>query len=199
MGQGQGQEALARALIALGLALASALAAAQVNPLSILGRAVTTAMDVRTKQEVADDAEIAASGSKRLLEDKRAEWAGVTLLVFARHVVIAGAVKNDETRKVVEALVRQDKRIRSLKNELLVGDVGSLVKDTALEAEINAKLTSTSGIASVNMRWSAVGGRVVVMGVARSPQEAALAVSRIRDVSGVKSVRSHLRVVPAKK
>ena len=199
MGQGQGQEALARALIALGRALASALAAAQVNPLSILGRAVTTAMDVRTKQEVADDAEIAASGSKRLLEDKRAEWAGVTLLVFARHVVIAGAVKNDETRKVVEALVRQDKRIRSLKNELLVGDVGSLVKDTALEAEINAKLTSTPGIASVNMRWSAVGGRVVVMGVARTPQEAALAVSRIRDVSGVKSVRSHLRVVPAKK
>ncbi len=199
MGQGQGQEAPARALIAaLALGLAAPPAAAQVNPLSIVGRAVTTAMDVRTKDEVKADTEISAGISKRLLDDKGSEWKGVTALVFAQHVVLAGAVSGDKVKKRVEEVARSDKRIRSFRSELLVGDVGSLARDTALEAEINARLTAEKGVGSVNMRWCATGGRVVLMGVARSQQEASVAVQKIRGVKGVKSVVSHLRVVPQK-
>jgi osmotically-inducible protein OsmY len=206
VGQGQGQEAaagalraLARALgrlaLGLGLALAAAPAPAQFNPFSALGHAVGTALDVRTKDEVAADAEISASASKRLLQDKQAEWSGVTLLVFARHVVLAGAVKSEAVKQRVEAVVREDNRIRSLKNELLVGDVGRLVRDSALEGEINATLTAAKGVGSVNMRWCATGGRVVLMGVAASQAEARLAVQKIRAVGGVKTVVSRLRVV----
>ncbi len=205
MGKGQGKRAPARALtrgaawtLGAALALAAGGAAAQINPLSIVGRAVTTAMDVRSKSEVANDAEIGAGISKRLLDDKGAEWKGVTALVFQQHVVLAGAVKSDPVRKRVEELARRDKRIRSLKNELLLGDVGSLARDTALEAEINATLTATSGVASVNMRWCATGGSVVLMGVARTQQEAALATSRVRGIKGVKNVRPLLRVAAKK-
>lgn len=169
----------------------------QVNPFSLIGRAVSSALDVRTKAEVADDAEIGAGASKRLLDDKKSEWAGVTVMVFARHVVLAGAVKSAATKKRVEEVVRSDRRIRSFRNELLVGDVGSLVRDSALEGEINASLTAAKGISSVNMRWSATGGRVVLMGVAQSQREADLAVQKIRAVKGVKAVIAHLRVVPA--
>jgi osmotically-inducible protein OsmY len=169
------------------------------NPLSLLGRAVTTTMDVRTKAEVTADTEISAGASKRLLDDKKAEWAGVTLLVFAQHVVLAGAVKTDAVKKRVEELVRQDKRIRSFRNELLVGDVGALARDTALEAEINATLTAAKGISSVNMRWCATGGRVVLMGIAESQHETTLAQQKIRGIKGVKALVSHLRVVPPKK
>ena len=168
----------------------------QANPLSVLGRVVTTSMDARTKAEVGADAEISAGVSKRLLDSKKAEWAGVTLLVFARHAVIAGAVKTAEVKKLVEGIVRQDKRIRSLKNELLVGDAASFVRDTALEAEINASLTAAKGVSSVNMRWSATGGRVVLMGVAQSQQEADAAKQKIRAIKGVKALASHLRIVP---
>ena len=170
----------------------------QVNPLSILGKVVTTSMDARSKGEVTADAEISASASKRLLEDKRAEWTGVTLLVFAQHVVIAGAVKSDKVKKRVAEVVRSDQSIRSLRNELLVGDLGSLVRDTALEAEINATLTAAKGVSSVNMRWSATGGHVLLMGLALSQQEASLAASKVRGIKGVKSLKSHLRVVPVK-
>jgi len=156
-------------------------------------------MDARTKAEVKADAEIAAGASKRLLEDKKAEWAGVTVLVFAQHVVLAGAVKSAGTKKRIEEVVARDKSIRSLKNELLVGDVGSFARDTALEAEINASLTAARGISSVNMRWCATGGQVVLMGVAQSQQEAAAALAKIRATKGVKGLKSHLRVVAAKK
>lgn len=94
--------------------------------------------------------------------------------------------------------MRSDKSIRSIKNELLVGDLGSLARDTVLEAKINATLTAAKGVSSVNMRWSATGGRVVLMGVAQSRQEADLALSEIHGIEGVKSLKSHLRVVPAK-
>lgn len=174
-------------------------AAAQVNPFTALGRAISTTLDVRTKEEVAADAEIAAGASSRLLEDKRAEWAGVSILVFQQHVVIAGAVKGAEARRIVEQVVRKDRRIRSLHNELRTADAGSLVRDTALEAEINGSLTSAPGVSSVNMRWSAVGGHVVLMGVAQSKTEADRAMERIRDISGVKSAKSLLRIVPPAK
>ena len=182
--------ALAGALIGL---LFAASAWAQ-NPLSILGKVVSTSMDARTKAEVTADAEIGAGASKRLLDSKKAEWAGVTVLVFAQHVVIAGAVKTAEVKKLVEEIVRRDPKIRSLKNELLVGDAASFARDTALEAEINATLTAAKGVSSVNMRWSATGGRVVLMGVAQSQQEADIAKQKIRAIKGVKSLVSHLRV-----
>jgi osmotically-inducible protein OsmY len=187
-----------RVAAALILFLAAAAAQAQLDPLSIIGRAVTTAMDVRSKEEVVADTEISAGVSKRLLDAKDAEWAGVTTLVFQQHVVLAGAVKTDAVRKRVEELVRVDKRIRSFRNELHVGDIGSLARDLALEAEINATLTATKGVASVNMRWSAVGGNVVLMGVAQSKEEADLAAAKVRGIKGVKSLKTHLRVVPKK-
>jgi len=178
--------------------LAAGNAVAQVNPFSALGKVVTTSMDARTKAEVTADTEIAAGASKRLLDDKQAEWKGVTVLVFAQHVVLAGAVRSAEVKKRVEEVVRADKRIRSLANELLVGDVGSLARDTALEAEINASLTAAKGISSVNMRWCATGGHVVLMGVAHTQQEADLAVQKARAVKGVRGVKSRLRVVAKK-
>jgi len=171
----------------------------QINPFSVLGKAVTTSMDARTRAEVTADTEIGAGASKRLLEDRQAEWAGVAVLVFAQHVVLAGAVKSEAVKKRVEEIVKRDARVRSLKNELRVGAAASLARDTALEAEINASLTAAKGVSSVNMRWSATGGRVVLMGVAQSQQEASLSLGKIRGIKGVKAVVSHLRVLPAKK
>ncbi len=190
----------ARAVLS-GIALCAGLAGnawGQFNPLSVVGKVVSTSMDARSKAEVSADTEIAAGASKRLLDDKKSEWAGVTVMVFAQHVVLAGAVKSADVKKRVEAVVRKDPKIKSLRNELLVGDLGSLARDTALEAEINATLTAASGVSSVNMRWCATGGNVVLMGVAQSQQEAALAQSKVRGIKGVKSLKSHLRVVAKK-
>lgn len=191
-------------LLVLTLAVLPALpVAAQFNPLTLAGKVVSTAMDVRSKSEVTNDTEIAAGASKRLLDDPRAEWKGVTLLVFAQHAVLTGAVQTADVKKRVAELVAQDKRIRSLHNELVViqkpGDDGSFIKDKTIDTKIDAALTAAQGISSVNMRWKTVNGRVVLMGVAQSNDEAKLAVSKIRGLDGVSSVKSLLRVVTPKK
>ena len=196
---------LARAIFLLfSLATFAAMdAQAQFNPLTLAGKVVSTAMDVRSKTEVANDTEIAAGANKRLLDDPKAEWKGVTLLVFGQHVVLAGAVQSDDAKKRVAEVVRQDKLVRSLVNELVVvrkeGDDGILIKDKTLDTKIDAVLTAAQGISSVNMRWKSVNGNVVLMGVAQSGEEAKLALSKIRGLDGVKTVKSHLRIVAAKK
>ncbi len=188
---------------ALVLAVGAGRTPAQFNPLSLAGKVVSTAMDARSKTEVATDTEIAAGANSRLLDDKKAEWKGVTLLVFAQHVVLAGAVQSDDAKKRVADVVRQDKRIRSLANELVVirkeGDDGSLLKDKTVDTKIDAVLTAARGVSSVNMRWKTVNGNVVLMGVAQSTEEAKITVAKVRGLDGVKAVKSHLRVVAPKK
>jgi len=159
-----------RALLVIGalvLAAGAGRTPAQFNPLSLAGKVVSTAMDARSKSEVAADTEIAAGANSRLLDDKKAAWKGVTLLVFAQHVVLAGAVQSDDAKKRVADVVRQDKRIRSLANELVVirkeGDDGSLLKDKTIDTKIDAVLTAAKGVSSVNMRWKTVNGNVVLM------------------------------------
>jgi osmotically-inducible protein OsmY len=173
-----------------------------VNPLSLIGKAVTTAADARTAEEVKNDIAIGADANKRLIDDKQAEWKGVSLLIFAQHVVLAGAVKSEDVKKRVAEVVKQDKRIRSLSNELIVikkeGDDGSMVGDKVIEEKVNAALTTTKGIGSINMRWKSVNGHLIIMGVAQSKQEADLALKEARSVEGVKSVKSRLRVVETK-
>ena len=175
---------------------------AQFNPLSAIGSVVTTAADARTKDDVTSDLGILTDAKKRLFDDSKIESKGISLLVFGRHVVAAGAVKDEEMKKRITDLMKQDKRIRSFNNELVVvkkaGDDGSFVGDTVIEEKINATLTATKGVSSINMRWKSVNGTVVLMGVARTKDEAALAVKEARGVGGVKSVKSYLRVVPAK-
>ena len=55
-----------RIVLALLAAMLAAPVAAQVNPFTALGRAISTTLDVRTKEEVAADGEIGAGASSRL-------------------------------------------------------------------------------------------------------------------------------------
>ena len=173
-----------------------------VNPLSLIGNAITTAADARTAEEVKNDIAIATDANKRLMDDKQAAWKGVSLLIFAQRVVLAGSVKSEDVKKRVADVVKQDKRVRSLQNELIVvkkeGDGGSFVDDKVLEEKVNAALTTTKGIGSINMRWKSVNGHLIIMGVVRSKQEMDLGVKEVKSVSGVRSVKSHLRIVAAK-
>lgn len=172
------------------------------DPITALaGSVISTAMDVRTKSEVKNDVGIDATITKRLLENKGDELKGVSVLVFAQHVVLAGLVKSADAKRKAAVLVGKDDRIRSLQNEIIVSTTesgGSMASNLFLEKKIGATLTTTKGVSSVNMRWKSVGGRIILMGVAKSRAEADLAVSRIKALDGVKSVKSRLRVTGKK-
>lgn len=164
---------------------------------SLVGSVISTAMDVRSKSEVKNDIEIDIAATKRLTENKGGDLKDVSLLVFAQHAVLTGLVKNEGAKRKAADLVGKDKRIRSLQNEIIIGaseNGGGMASNLFLEKKIGAILSAAQGVHSVNMRWQAMGGRVVLMGVAKSQAEANLAVSKIKTLDGVKSVKSCLRV-----
>ncbi len=172
-------------------------AALAFDPLtSLIGKGISTAMDVRTKAEVQADVEIDTAGTKKLLEHKGDDFKDVSLLVFARHAVLVGYARSEEVKRQAAELLKGDKRIRSLQNQIVVSKAaGSFAGNLVLDKKIDLSLTATKGVSSVNMRWKVYGADVFLTGVAQSDAEAKLAVSTIKGLDGVKAVRSSLRVV----
>ena len=168
------------------------------DPITFLaGNAIPVAMDVRSMSEITNDIEIDAAATKRQLENKGDALKKVSVLVFAQHVVLTGVVENEEAKRKAVGLVGKDKRIRSLQNKIILGNTesgGNMLSNLFLEKKIGVTLSLAQGIHSVNMRWKATGGYVVLMGVAKSQAEANLAVSKIEVLEGVKNLKSCLRV-----
>lgn len=180
--------------IAGSICIALATPAAAFDPItSAISKGVATAMDVRSKDEVKADIEIDASASKKLGDGS--EFKEVSILVFARHATLVGYVKSEDLRGKAETLVKADKRLRSLKNDIQVGSPsGGTAGNLVLDKKIDLALTATKGVSSVNMRWKAYGGEVFLAGVAATRAEADLAVKKIRSLDGVRNIRSSLRI-----
>lgn len=174
-----------------------------IDPLVLAAKGISISMDARTQEDVEHDIAIETSCHAELLRDNETEWIGVKPLVFARHVVLAGTVKTETARIRAEKLLREDRRIQRLVNTLTVirkpGDEGSFLEDTATDFKINAALTATRGVGSVNMRWKTTNGHVALMGIAQSWPEFRVAVAKVKAIDSVKSVKTYLRVVPPKK
>lgn len=183
--------------------LAGAAGCAFIDPLVLAAKGIAISVDARTKEDVENDVAIEISCHADLLRDNKTEWIGVKPLVFARHVVLAGTVKTEAARVRAEKLLREDPRIQRLVNALKVirepGDEGSFLEDTTTDFKINAVLTATRGVGSINMRWKTTNGHVVLMGIAQSWPEFRVAVAKVKAIDGVKSVKTYLRVVPPNK
>ena len=168
---------------------------------SLVGKAISTAMDVRSKDEVKSDVDIDMAVTKKLVDQKGDDFKNISILVFARHAVLVGYAKDADVKREAEALAKSERKIRSLKNDILIGaPAGGVASNLVLDKKIDLSLTATKGVSSVNMRWKVYGGDVFLMGIAQSRKEADLAIAEIRKLEGVKNVRPSLRIVkPAKK
>jgi osmotically-inducible protein OsmY len=185
-----------RAVAFLVAGLVSAGPAAAFDPVtSLISKGVSTALDVRSKDEVKADIEIDGSVTGKLNGNKGDDYKDVSFLVFARHGVLVGYARTDDARRKAEELARTEKRLRSLRNDVVIGTPGGgMAANAMLDKKIDLKLTATKGVSSVNMRWKVYGGEVFLTGVAKTQAEADLAVKTVRGADGVKNVRSSLRI-----
>lgn len=162
---------------------------------TVLGKGISTALDVRTKEEVKEDISIDVAVTRMFVEQKGDQFKNISLLVFARHGVLVGFAANAEARRKAEQLVKGEKRLRSLTNKIMVGTAnGNFGSNLVLDKKIDFKLTATKGVSSVNMRWKVYGGDVFLMGIAQSRKESDFAVKVIKELDGVKAVHSSLRI-----
>lgn len=166
---------------------------------SIIGKGISTAMDVRSKDDVKEDVALDASITKKLLDQKGDAFKDVSVLVFDRSAVLVGFSPNEDAKRKAESLAREA-RPRTLKNDIIIGKAsGSLASNAVTDEKISLGLTAAKGVSSVNMRWKAYGEDVFLIGIAQSSHEAELAIQTIRGIKGVKKVHASLTVRPSKK
>jgi len=181
--------------------LMAAVPAAAFDPtFSLLSKGISTAMDVRSRDDVEHDIWIDLALTRKLLVNKGDAYTDISVLVFARHAVLVGFAKNRDIRRQAVKLAKTEKRLRSLKNAIVVGATdGNIAINLLLDKKIDLVLIATQGVGSVNMRWKVYAGDVFLMGVAQSRREANLAVRTIKELHGVKKVHSSLRIGKRKK
>lgn len=164
-----------------------------------LSIALVTAVGCATSRPIdvqADDALITSKVEAKLAADPQTNNFEVDVDTLNGVVRLRGLVETEAERREAEHLARATEGVRSVDNQLQLGDlsVGENASDAWLVTKVKSKLLADPEVNSFDIDVDALGGEVILSGVvtaARVRQEA----ERIaRATDGVKSVRNEIRV-----
>ncbi len=147
----------------------------------------------------------------RELDDNNASWSiksamlraegyaldGVDVEVAEGVALLTGHVPREDDSQMAECLAWSSVAVRSVTNELIVGDdsgFGDGTRDLLISQRIRARLLTDRSIRSVNFNVEAFNGRVFLLGLARSRGELERATAHASLVEGVTEVVSLVRV-----
>ncbi len=153
-----------------------------------VGGGASVAMDRRDVGANADDKQIEFRASNALSE--KFPTAHINAETFNRNVLLTGEVASIEMGKQAEALVRGLPNVRSVSNELAVGEpssIGSRSADTLITTKIKALFVEDRLIQSSAFIVTTERGNVYLQGRV-TQAEAARASEIARHVSGVRQV-----------
>jgi len=180
-----------------GAALATALSACV--PLVVGGAAVgagLVATDRRSSGAQLDDQAIELRGASRIREIANDQM-NVTVTSFNRQMLLTGTVGNEADRRRVEAAVQGIDNVRSVVNEVVVGDSRSFQvrsNDTFITGKVKASLLDAKDIFATSFKVITENGVVYLMGLA-TKREVDRATDITRGVSGVQKVVRVVEVV----
>jgi len=182
---------------------------------SIVANAAKAAFEDRLLEQQVTDAKIATGIAKRLLDIDKMLIVDLNVDVWKTRVMISGAMNKTSQRNLVVQAVRQDPRITTFYDDVIIvteavrnqrrawkekaqngaQKVAEVFGDFWLETKISAQLIAAKGVNSVNYRWRSVLGTVYIIGEARSAPEWQKVQSIIKGIDGVKSMKSHVLVL----
>jgi len=139
----------------------------------------------------------------------------VNIDIWEQNVMVTGMVDSKGKYYDVMSLVKQDNRIKTVYDHLLIADQETIdayhraedeygknavptdsatqsVSDVWIESQIKALLLAEKGVSSVNYRWQSVQNVVYIMGEAQSDAELEKVLSIVRRIKGVTKVVSHI-------
>lgn len=139
----------------------------------------------------------------------------VNIDIWKQNVMVTGMVDSKGKYYDVISLVKQDDRIKTVYDHLVIADQETIdayhrvedeygknavpaesatqtVSDVWIESQIKALLLAEKGVSSVNYRWQSVQNIVYIMGEAQSDEELEKVLSIVRRIKGVSKVVSHI-------
>lgn len=125
------------------------------------------------------------------------ELKGVDIEVAEGIVVLSGNVPREEDRIEAERIAWSGPAIVQVGNEILIKDRQGLVrntKDGVLNNSVRARLVATKAVKARNYNIEVNDGVVYLLGVARTPEELAMATHIASTTKGTTEVISYVRV-----
>ena len=182
---------------------------------SILMEGAKKTVEKRQTSDFVTDTQIGTSLFSALAQKDSNLALDINVDVWEQRVMLTGTVADSRTRAEVVQLVRSDKRVQKVYDEIQVVSLDEQVRRRAaaskrdaskkegferfvndywIETKITGQLVSTKDLASTNLRWRSVRNIVYVIGRVSSAAEYRLALDGIRAVDGVTQVKSFVEI-----
>ena len=153
-----------------------------------MGAAILVADDRRTTGSIVDDEAIENKALLRI--QQRHNEAHVNVTSFNRIVLITGEARSAEVRSDIERIVREVENVRSVQNEMSVGQTTTLMlrgNDSVQTSKVKARMLDANKFRANHVKVVTENGIVYLMGLVKR-QEAQDATDISRTTSGVQRV-----------
>ena len=131
------------------------------------------------------------------LDKKFGDNAHINVTSFNQKVLLTGEVKDASIKEQAGAYAKENKNVRSVFNELVVGPNStytSRANDSYLESKIKTQMIFTDKLPSNSMAIVAEGSSVYLMGIL-TQNEAAIAKKVASNADGVKDVYAYFDII----
>ena len=171
-------------LMVLGLALFS-------------GCATTTG---RTAGEHIDDASITTRANDVIIQDPDAKYLKIDVTSTDGNVVLQGSINNKAAEDRIVKQIRQIKGVKSVKSLLKPKSdtAGEYIDDSVITTKVNAEIIKDPDAHYFKIDVTTTQGDVVLQGFIHDRTAEDRLVAKIREIKGVKSVKSLLKLEPRK-
>lgn len=161
------------------------------SPVTACTAVYETARDERGLDQMAEDKRLWAIIRAKVQAQAPIEGMSIGIYCYNNIVFITGAVSR-ESRIIAIDAARKTDGVAKVITHWFMPNSGDTVGDVAIGAVLRAAMISDIALSSTQIESFTCGGNVLLLGVVRSPADAAQAVQVAQSISGVRSVKSYL-------
>jgi len=153
-------------------------------------------MKGQTAGEYVDDSTLTTKVNGVILKDADAHYFKIDVATTQGDVVLQGIVNSRETEGRLVANVWEIKGVKSVKSLLkLKGETaGEYLDDSVITTKVNGEILKDADAHYLKIDVTSSKGEVVLQGFVNSRRTEARLIAKIRELSGVKSVQSFLKI-----
>jgi len=153
-------------------------------------------MTGRTAGEHIDDSNITSKANEIILKDDDAKYLKIDVTSTDGSVVLQGSINNRTAEDRIVAKIRQIKGVKSVKSLLKLNSdtAGEYIDDSVITTKVNAVIVKDPDAHYFKIDVTTTKGDVVLQGYIHDRTAEDRIVAKIREIKGVKSVKSLLKI-----
>ena len=169
-----------------------------VSSKGIFGTGVSIAFDPRSVGTQIDDSIMQKSLSARILLEDKNYFFSVKSKVLDGRIFLTGKVDDPEEKLKLTKLAWETQGVRSVRNDIRVKeefDFKKSAKDVLITSQLRTALILNKNIKATNYQIDTYKKKVYIYGIAMTPTERDLVISKARDITDVENVIASIMLV----